>query len=58
MSGVIEYFKKRRKLAWTVGIATSGYLLVQYAKSKFSEMQDRIIESRAAQDKSVLSLAS
>jgi hypothetical protein len=55
MSSYIRDFYQRRKrsIAVTLSVAGGVYLLVQYAKRKLEDMQQKVMDERAAEDKSV-----
>jgi hypothetical protein len=55
MSSYVAEFYRRRKRGIAVSLSVAGglYLLVQYAKSKFEDAQQRMLDERAAEDKCV-----
>uniref|UniRef100_A0A060T8S8 Peroxin-3 n=1 Tax=Blastobotrys adeninivorans TaxID=409370 RepID=A0A060T8S8_BLAAD len=51
MIGLPDFVRRhRRKILVATGIAATGYLLVDYIKSKFFELQDRLATERAARE--------
>lgn len=51
LSGVSGFVHRhRKKLLVTTGLVAGGYFLVDYVKSKFFELQDRLATERAAKE--------
>lgn len=51
LSGVSGFVRRhRKKLLVTTGIVAGGYFLVDYVKTKFFELQDRLATERAAKE--------
>lgn len=48
---ITEFFRRhQRKIYVTLGIGASAYMLTQYVKTKFLELQERILTERLAKD--------